>query len=118
MRWPVVDSVTLPNWTDENVDDIVLGSGAECWDWYVDGIGQVVGGERDGTFLVAFTDGFGNIEDYTFTRDDFRATARKVAAGQTGVRRDIVQDIRNDDLGADAVDVIIQLTVLDDLRFG
>lgn len=110
--------ITAPAWTDEEVDDIVLGSGAERWDWYVDGIGQVMTGERAGTFLVEFIDGFENDELHSFTRDEFRKTAAAIARGEHGVRRDIVDSIRNDDLGADAVDVVIQLTVLGELRFG
>lgn len=53
-----------------------------------------------------------------FSRDDFRRVAREVAERKHGVRRDIVDYILNDDLDADAVDVIIQIIAFGKVVYG
>lgn len=109
----------MPEWTDEQVDDIVMGSGAETWPWYRDGIAQdVLGPGKYGDYTVELGIEDDDVTAARFSRDDFRRVAREVAEGKHGVRQDIRDYILRDDLGADAVDVIIQIIVYGKAVYG
>jgi hypothetical protein len=105
-------------WTDENIDDIVLGSGATAYEWWLD-LEQADGEyiitaedpEEDGTITVAFT------------REDFAAACRDAVDGKwtaymTGTGATAADYIRKDDLDADAVDCIFQMIVWKELVYG
>jgi hypothetical protein len=116
-----VDHVA-PTWTDDQVDDIVMGSGAEVWPWYVSGIGQVVHSPGVfGEYVVELgleeNDAHPPTE-FRFTRDRFREVAAELAEGKHGTRWDIRDMIRRDDLDADAVDVVIQVIAYGEVIFG
>lgn len=113
-----VKTVDMPVWTDENVDDIVMGSGAELYPWYQDGIGQqMLGPGRFGDYSVELGIEDDDVTLATFSRDDFRRVAQEVVAGAHDIDPEIVKDILMDDLDATAVDAIIQIIVLGEVRW-
>lgn len=108
----------MPVWTDEQVDDNVMGSGAETFPWYQTGIGQqVLAPGKYGDYSVELGIEDDDVTAATFSRDDFRRVAQEVAEGKHDIRPDIVRDILLDDLDATAVDAIIQITVLGTVRW-
>jgi hypothetical protein len=121
-----VSAHTVPQWTDEQVDDIVMGSGAELWPWYANGHGigqEVVAPGQFGRFTVDIDDNgedslIGDVKTVIFTRDRFREVAAELAAGQHEVRWDIRDMIRKNDLDSDAVDVIIQIIAFGEVVYG
>lgn len=102
-------------WTDDEVDQIVTGSGAESYPWYLSDIrpSEVF----DGCYFVTLDDGDDSVP-FTFSRDDFRDVAREVAEGEHGIRGDIRKYIIDDDLDADTVDCIIQILCFGEAIFG
>lgn len=109
----------MPEWDDEQVDDIVMGSGAEVWPWYLDGIGQVmIAPGKYGDYTVELGLDRDEVTVARFSRDDFRRVAREVAEGKHAVNQRIVDYILNDDLDADAVDVVIQVIALGEVVYG
>jgi hypothetical protein len=122
----VIVQHTAPEWTDEQVDAIVMGSGAELWPWYQSGHGigqEVIAPGQYGRFTVDIDDNgedslFGDVKTVVFTRDDFRRVAAELAEGKHKVRWDIRDLIRKNDLDADAVDVVIQIIAYGEVVFG
>lgn len=105
-------------WTDENIDDMVLGSGAESYEWWqmIARVGDLFvvtaeDPEEDGTVMVSFT----NEEFASACRD---AVAGKWTAYMTGTGATVADYIRKDDLDADAVDCILQMIVYKELVYG
>lgn len=105
-------------WSDEDVDDHVLGSGA------IDGPGGCIRDYkmRDGdTGYLLFMDDPHNEEGmcrwFTLSRDRFREVAREIADGKHEVRDDIREDIRHNDIDASCVTVIIQIAMYGEIMY-
>lgn len=109
-------------WTEENVDDIVLGSGATAYEWWLD-LTQV----GDIYFLTGENPEGDEDDDapvsVSFTRDEFVTACQDCLDGKwiaymTGSGETVADYIRKDDLDADAVDCIFQMLVYKELVYG
>lgn len=109
-------------WTDENIDDIVLGSGATSYEWWLD-LTQI----GDVYFLTGENPEADEDDDApvaaSFTRDEFATACRDALDGKwtaymTGTGETAADYIRKDDLDADAVDCIFQMLVYKELVYG
>lgn len=101
-------------WSDEDVDDHVLGSGAI-------GDGCVRDARADGNGYLLFMDDpqdhDGNCRWYRLTRDDFRRVAGELIDGKHVVNPQIRADITTNEIDADAACVIIQIAVYGEIPY-
>lgn len=101
-------------WSDEDVDDHVFGSGAmENARWYR----NIDVEDATGAYVARMWDPYHDEQErrrfttYRFTRDDFRRIAQEVADGKHDVDPILRTSLRHDDPDAETVDAVIQLTV-------
>jgi hypothetical protein len=100
-------------WTDEQCDDNVLGSGALRWEWYADG-----GITPAGVYEIEMWNGVEPKESadwrvFKFTHDKVRQVVTELLLGNHSVRGDLVTQLRGpaDEISPDAdiMDCVIQI---------
>jgi len=102
------------SYTDEDLDDIIMGSGAETWDWYVSAI-ELIGEGEDELYSVTLwtpeSDEGESTKRYEFSRGQARQAMRDLVAGKVeGAHKDnyMVGYIKDDNNDACSVDLIVQ----------
>lgn len=114
-----MSTVTAPTWTDDEIDDHVMGSGVESFPWYAEEIGEeVLGVCHYGDYVTAFGEWGTTPTSVRFSRDKFRRAAQTIVDGKVEIAADIRQSIIDNDLDAGAVDCIIQVATLGEVQYG
>ncbi len=108
--------MSICTWTNEEVDDNVLGSGVTTWPWW-----HSVDESPDGKGYVAVIEDPDNCEDtitFEFSRSAVRTQVTKIMMGQSSANDRIVGYLRDDDPDADAMDCVLQLVVFGEIVYG
>ena len=102
--------MVLPaRWSDDETDDVALGSGASQYPWWV----SIRIDPNDSSWYRVesinpdYSDS--DVSEHYVSRGCFRTIVRDIAFGRHDVGERIVGYIKDDDLDADAVDVVFQI---------
>lgn len=106
------------DFTDEDIEDRILGAGADSYEWWVE-----LGRGKDGGYTAIIMDESEDTEESdherTFTGADFLDLCRRVLSGELASQfpGQVIRDLANDDLDSDSTDSLLQYLVFGEIVY-